>query len=132
LDHSVVSCAEAAVAKGIPLERELKSLLLETEKGLLVAHLRATAALSLRAVKRVCDRTEAHLAIPQRLAQLGLEAGAISPFRPELWDLEHVIDVRLLQIDWVTTNDGTTRGYFIFDPLILLRAAKCSVAAIER
>ena len=34
LDHEVISCAEAAHAKGFPLKNELKTLVLDTNMGL--------------------------------------------------------------------------------------------------
>lgn len=132
LERDVVSCGEAATAKGISVARELKSLVLETDAGPVLAHLSGEHTLSLRKVKKVLGVQEARLASPTRLDELQLRPGIICPFLPQLWCLPQLITKSLLEFDWVTTNDGTLSGYFIFDPLILLGAESYSIAHLER
>jgi len=51
LAESVVSCEDAAEARGIPLTNELKTLVLRTSVGFVAAHLPGDGILSLRKVK---------------------------------------------------------------------------------
>lgn len=122
LPYDVVTCDEAAAAKGVTLDRELKSLVLMTSAGCVVAHILGDDHLSLRSVKQALAVDEAHLMDAGGLDSLKLEPGRVSPFVPQLWELPQVVDPRVLGPAWVTTNDGTLNGYIVFDPLLLLRA----------
>ena len=62
LSERVVSCEEAADAKGVPLHHELKSLLLICDHGYALAHLHGDRRLSLRAVKDAMGTRQARLA----------------------------------------------------------------------
>jgi len=132
LSCDVVSCKDAAEAKGFPLQRELKSLILKVDTGLIVAHLSGSESLSLRQVKRHLKSEEARLATLDEIKPLGVEAGTISPFLPNLWKLPHLIDVDLLEFSWVSTNNGTLNGYIVFDPILLCRARTSYVGEFRR
>lgn len=131
LDRSVVSCRDAAEAKSIPLEHELKSLLLASSRGLLLVHLRGNRRLSLRKVKTLLKLDEARLAEPSVLAQLGISPGTLHPFHSAMWNGPHLLARPVTQLPWVSTNAGTSDDYFVFDPMILLRASNLSVCEIE-
>lgn len=122
LPCAVVTCESAARAKGIPRERELKSLLLESDRGYLLAHVRGSRRLSLRAVKRSLGVRHASLLDLSTLHSLGFQPGAIHPFQPTLWQMPQVITRAVFDLPWVSTNAGTLRSYVVFDPLILLHA----------
>lgn len=132
LPHDVVSCEEAAVAKGFPLERELKSLILKADTGLIIAHISGNESLSLRQVKRHLKSEQARLASPEEITLLGVGAGTVSPFLPNLWKLPHLIDADLLNLSWVSTNNGTLSGYIVFDPILLCRAQTSHVGEFRR
>src|SRR5271154_6042314 len=79
LASDVVSCAEAASGKGIPLANELKTLVLTTSKGLRALHLRGDRSASLRKVKNFLAVDEARIAPPYVIAGLGLMPGTVCP-----------------------------------------------------
>jgi prolyl-tRNA editing enzyme YbaK/EbsC (Cys-tRNA(Pro) deacylase) len=130
LSHPVVSCADAADAKGVALARELKTLLLVTDQGLVLAHIRGDRRLSLRAVKRLLSVNEARLADTATLIQLGVEPGTINPFHAALWELPHIISRDVLEMSWVTSNAGSLDSYAVFAPSLLLEATHTRVGEI--
>lgn len=132
LDSPVVTCEQAAAARKIPLMRELKTLLLETNNGLVAAHLPGDGVLSLRKVKRRLDTTEAYLADPEALLALGLSAGTVSAVLEPVWSMPHLVSRRLLSITSVMTNNGTRTGYFEFSPAVLTTAADVVVDDFEK
>jgi len=131
LDKPVVSCVEAALAKGIPLENELKTLLLETSNGLVAVELPGDAKVSLRKIKDALEVKKAHLAAPEKLAQLGLESGTVSAVCAPVWDMPHLISKRLLKLGEVSTNSGHKRGYYLFDPSLLLKTEEHLIGDFE-
>lgn len=136
LPHEVVSCEAAAEAKGVPLERELKTLVIRvsdkpTWEGFVLAHVRGDRRLALRSVKRALNVKQARLASRESLEELGLEPGTVEPFSAALWGLKHLIASEVLSLGWVTTNAGQLDRYVVFDPLVLLRASHKVVEDLE-
>lgn len=131
LSERVVSCEEAADAKGVPLHHELKSLLLICDHGYALAHLHGDRRLSLRAVKDAMGTRQARLAAQSELRQLGLDSGTVQPFHERLWNIPQLLERKLLLLPWVTTNAGQLDRYFIFDPAVLLRANNLTLASLE-
>ena len=127
----VVSCVEAAEAKGIDLERELKSLLIVTSTGPVLVHIRGNRRLSLRAIKRLLSVDEARLAPASDLQELGLAPGTVSPFASTLWAMRQLVTREILRLAWVTTNAGISDAYVMFEPAILLQAPTISVGDFE-
>lgn len=127
LDEPVVSCESAAAAKGVALEHELKSLVLEYDSGLALVHLPGDRRVWLRAVKRCLRSRQAKLASKDVLANLGVEMGTVTPFHPVLWELPHLISREVLALPWVTTNAGALDEYVIFDPSLLLQARETKI-----
>jgi prolyl-tRNA editing enzyme YbaK/EbsC (Cys-tRNA(Pro) deacylase) len=132
LGTPVVSCREAARARGVPLKNELKSLIIDTSSGLIAAHLRGDQAISLRAVKQILESDEARLASRQTLQQLGLSPGTVSAVLDPVWSLPHLIERSVIELDFVTTNNRRTTGYFRFDPKVLLSAPSYTLADFAR
>lgn len=132
LAKPVVSCDEAAAARGIPLENELKTLLLKTQNGFVAAHLPGNGMLSLRKIKNRLELAEAYLADPEDLLAMGLSAGTVSAVLDPVWSMPHLVSRRLLDMREVMTNNGTRTGYFAFDPAILVEAKDVIVADIEK
>ena len=131
LDKPVVTCMEAAQAKGIRLENELKTLLLQTSNGLVAVELPGDARVSLRKIKDALEVKNAHLATPETLAELGLKAGIVSAVRAPVWDMPHLISKRLLNLGEVSTNSGNKKGYYRFEPSLLLKAKKHLIGDFE-
>ena len=131
LERPVVTCEEAARAKGIPLENELKTLLLETSNGLVAVELPGDAYASLRKIKDFLNVKKAYMATPETLAKLKLEPGTISTVHAPIWDMLHLVSKRLLKIDEVSTNSGNKDGYYRFKPSILLKAKNVKIGDFE-
>lgn len=132
LSQPVVSCEEAAEARDVPLANELKTLVLKTSRGFVAAHLPGDGMLSLRKVKNRIEATEARLADPEDLSELGLSAGTVSALLDPVWAMPHLVTRRLLSLASVTTNNGTRTGYFEFDPAMLVEATDVVVGDFER
>ena len=131
LDKPVVTCMEAAQAKGIPLENELKTLLLDTSNGFVAIELPGDAMASLKKIKDFLEVKKAHLADPKTLAELGLEPGTVSAVSPPIWSMHHLVSKRLLNLDEVSTNSGNKTGYYRFEPSLLLKAKKVNIGDFE-
>lgn len=134
LDRPVISCESAAKAKDIPLDNELKSLLIACDHGRhIVAHVRGSRRLSLRAVKRALKVREARLADPSDLDKYGVVPGSLCPFNERLWLETQLIEVEVLAMRWVTTNAGDQKrkSYVIFPPELLRHARDYMVGHFE-
>lgn len=123
LPFPVVTCEEAAVAKGIELARELKTLILETSSGLMAVHLPGDARINLRAVKNFIKAEEACLADPETLLKHGLSPGTVCALLDPVWSMPHLISRRVFDYEEVSTNNKTKTGYFRFGPAVLTEAA---------
>jgi hypothetical protein len=44
-----------------------------------------------------------------------------------VWSLPHLIDRGVMDVDVLTTNNGTVTGYFRFNPEVLLQAPSTTV-----
>jgi prolyl-tRNA editing enzyme YbaK/EbsC (Cys-tRNA(Pro) deacylase) len=131
LDRDVVSCKQAAAAKKVPLQNELKTLVLRTTDGLYAVHLRGNQHLSLRAVKRFLHVKEAYLLSILEMSSIGLTPGTVCPFLPPVWNMHQLLTSALLDLEFVTTNNGTHSGYFIFQPQLLLKVPHVALGDFE-
>lgn len=127
----VISCQEAAIARGIPLDQELKTLILETSNGILAVHLPGDGQLSLREIKRQCNVEHAHLATPETLEHLGLSPGTVSAVLEPVWSMRQFVSPRVFDVAEIMTNNGTLTGYFSFSPSILAAAVNSRVVECE-
>jgi prolyl-tRNA editing enzyme YbaK/EbsC (Cys-tRNA(Pro) deacylase) len=116
-----LGCATAAEARGIPVSHECKSLILETEQGLFCANLPGDKKLGLHAVKKHLG-CKAWLCSPETLHSLGLASGKVSVVLDPTWSMPLLVSRDPLQRRFVTTNNGTLQGSYVFDPRVLLRA----------
>ena len=132
LDYEVVSCKEAANARKVPLEHELKTLILQAPSGMVAAHLPGNGELNLRAIKNTLAIKDIKIADPENIAKIGLESGTVSAVLEPVWSMPHLISKRLLSLNYVTTNNRTKIGYFKFDPSVLLDASVKFVGDFER
>jgi hypothetical protein len=132
LGHDVISCTEAACAKNIALENELKSLILESPIGFFVVNLRGDTYCSLRKVKSFLKISDVKLSSKSNLAELNLLRGAICVLLPPVWKMTQLLDRTVLDLDFVSTNNGTKSGYFIFRPDILLKAESVYISDFRK
>jgi hypothetical protein len=58
---------------------------------------------------------------------LSLVPGTVCPLTAPVWHLPHLVSQELLELDSVSTNNGTKKGYIIFNPNILLSAAHLKI-----
>lgn len=122
LEHDVISCKEAASAKGIPLKHELKTLVLETNNGLCTINISGEDQISLRKIKDYFNVKNVYLASLEVLTSMDLVPGAVCPFLDQLWKMPLLIDKQILDLPFISTNNGKRNQYIIFSPKILLLA----------
>lgn len=132
LNHQVVSCKEAATAKGIPLVNELKSLILETSKGLYIVHIPGNRYLDLRKIKKFLNIKSACLASKEVLASLGMQPGTVTPFDKNIWNLTHLASEEIFDLKFVSTNNGNLDEYISFMPNLLLKIPNIYVGNFSR
>lgn len=132
LKSPVVSCVEASKARNIPIQNELKTLIVYTSGGFIAVNLPGDGRISLRKIKNILNSNEACLADPEDLAEMGLSAGTVSAVLDPVWSMPQLISKRLLKLDYITTNNGTKTGYFKFKPSILLNAENITVGDFEK
>lgn len=128
----VITCEEAAAARGVALFKELKTLIVETSSGLIAVHLPGDARLSLRAVKAFLEAEEAYVADPETLFALGLSPGTVSAILEPVWSMPHLISRRVFDSNLMTTNNRTKTGYFSFDPVVLTHAKNVRIGEFEQ
>jgi prolyl-tRNA editing enzyme YbaK/EbsC (Cys-tRNA(Pro) deacylase) len=131
LNREVVTCSQAAAAKNVPLQNELKTLILWTTDGLYAVHLRGDQRLSLRAVKQFLHVKEARLLSVPEMSGIDLTPGTVCPFLPPVWYMRQLLSSALLDLEFVTTNNRTLNGYFLFDPQLLLQVPQVEVGNFE-
>ncbi|MDR0437124.1 MAG: YbaK/EbsC family protein [Bacteroidales bacterium] len=119
LGRPVVSCKEAADAKGIPLSNELKTLILDTSDGLYALHIRGDKKANLRSIKKILNTDEACLASEETLEELRVVAGTVTPYLRQIWNLPQLLSCEVLLCEFVSTNAGVRDKYIIFDPSLL-------------
>lgn len=127
LERPVITCREAASAKGIPLSAELKTLILETSIGPVAVHVPGNRKISLRAVKRTLRCQQARVASRDKLSSLGLAPGTVCPVLDPVWYMPQLLCESVLDNETVSTNSGTLTGYFRFKPDVLMRAPRITI-----
>ncbi len=132
VDSPVVTSEDAAATRKIPTAHALKTLLVKTSDGGIVAvHLPGDGRLSLQKVRARLKTATAYLADPDDLSRLGLSPGTVCAILDPVWSMTHLISRRLLMMDAVTTNNGTLTGYFKFKPTLLVEARDLVVDDFE-
>ncbi|MCW2308851.1 TIR domain-containing protein [Rhodobium gokarnense] len=122
LDREVITCQQAATAKNIALENELKSIIYRTRMGLVAVHVPGNMEVSTRKVKKQLGLKDAYVSDVDSLKRIGLSPGTVSAVKEPVWSLLNLVSASVFEKDFVSTNDGTLTGYYKFDPKILLDA----------
>jgi prolyl-tRNA editing enzyme YbaK/EbsC (Cys-tRNA(Pro) deacylase) len=118
----VVTCEEACKVRGHELNRELKSIILTTSRGLSVVHLSADRMVDLRKVKKSLGVAEARAADPEQLLAMEIGPGTVCAVLEPVWSMQHLVDTAIFKTQEMFTNNGTRNGYFSFDPDIFKSA----------
>ena len=71
------------------------------------------------------------MAGPKTLAKLGLEPGTVSAVSAPVWDMPHLISKRLMNLNEVSTNSHNKKGYYRFEPSLLLKAKEVMIGDFE-
>lgn len=143
LSKPVISCVEAAREKEIDLVHELKSILMcdrhfDSERNVkksnfFFAHVTGDTRISTKRLKKIIPSRNVSPAKEALLdLKFGVTPGTVTPIIHEIWTAPHFLDKSLLQLDWVSTNDGTSTGWVVFDPKCLLFAPLVRVAEISK
>lgn len=127
LEEPVVTCEEAAAAKNILLKQELKTILLDTDIGVVAVHVQGNHRVSLRKVKKLLQVEQARQAGRDTLDHLGLIPGTVCPVREPVWSLKSLLDARVLNNEFMSSNKGTLTTYIFFSPNCLLDAPDVTV-----
>jgi prolyl-tRNA editing enzyme YbaK/EbsC (Cys-tRNA(Pro) deacylase) len=127
LNRAVITCLQAADAKGIPLRNELKTIILETTVGVYVVHVPGDRQVSLRKIKTFLKARQVCLASPEYLRTKRLSPGTVCPVLDPVWGLLHLVSSLVLDLEFVSTNNGTPSMFFLFSPKLLLAAQNVKV-----
>lgn len=128
-----VTCEAAALARGVPLRAELKTLLIAIAHRRIAVHLRGSDRLKSRAVRHLFHGAKNRFLTAAEVAEVGLAPGTINPWNVIFCDY-HLLCGNVLELDFVTTNLGSTTRGIRFRPTALLalpRLIICSLGVPE-
>lgn len=115
----VITCEEAAQARGIDLGQEVKTLLLKSGHRLLAAHIRGSGKLCRHSVRAVLKRRDLRFLRADELDEHGVAPGRINPWNIPFCTL-NLISLHLLDKNPVGTNLGSLTEGILFSPRLLL------------
>jgi hypothetical protein len=115
----VLSCQEAARARGVPLEQELKTLILSVSTFAVAAHITGDKRLNLRAVKQLFHVRDVRFLSRAILGIHGLAAGTVNPWNVNFCRYNLLCRTVLERPQMTTNNSSLCEGVF-FDPHDLL------------
>jgi Ala-tRNA(Pro) deacylase len=106
-EHEPVRTSEeAAQVRGTPLEQGAKALVLETDRGLIVAVLSAARRVDYRALKRHLGSKRVQMAPAEAVREAtGCEPGGVPPFG-SIFGLPTLVDPCLLELQHMDFNAG--------------------------
>jgi len=109
----IITCEEAAIARGVKLEQELKHILVRASGKIYMIHTPGNKRIAFNKVKSKLH-IKAYVDFID-LNDLNLFKGAVCPFISSNWNYFHLFDKSIFNNFWMTTNDGTLNGYFKFE-----------------
>jgi prolyl-tRNA editing enzyme YbaK/EbsC (Cys-tRNA(Pro) deacylase) len=130
--EDAVTCEEASRVRGTPLNMELKTLIVFAQDSLLAVSVLGSKRLSLRRLKHYLGVEQASLASKEQLDHLGIEPGTVCPLLDPVWSLRNIFDPEVFLNDYLVTNAGSLREYFIFDPKALTELPNFQVAKVAQ
>jgi prolyl-tRNA editing enzyme YbaK/EbsC (Cys-tRNA(Pro) deacylase) len=102
--REVISCSDAAKARGIELRSELKTLLLRVQKKIVAVHLRGDRRLDNRRLRRLFGARPSFMR-PDELDVYGLRPGTINPWNVPFCDA-HVVASSVFSLAEMATNNS--------------------------
>ena len=106
IHYKVISCKEAAVARNIPLKKELKSIILKTPYETLAVHLCGSDKINSKKIKIALNVKEIRFATALELESFRLKSGLINPWNINFCE-RHLVCKRVFDNDFMATNNGT-------------------------
>jgi prolyl-tRNA editing enzyme YbaK/EbsC (Cys-tRNA(Pro) deacylase) len=122
----VVTCEEAADARNVPLENELKTIVMATPVGDIAVHLPANRRLHSGRVKSALGTRRIRFATGEELRAFGLQSGLVNPGNTGFC-CRHLACHTLFDLEFVTTNAGHFTHGVAFDPTDLLTLPEITV-----
>ena len=116
----VITCLEASYARGVKLSKELKHIIVTSSIGFCLVHVLGTKRVDMKKVSNFLHVKDAKLADLKLIKKMEMHRGSIFPFGEPFWSMLNLIDHEVIENDWLTTNDGTLRGFIKFSPRLLL------------
>ena len=117
----VKSCEEAAIARRINLSCELKTIIIDSPKGIAAIDVCGNEKVSIEEVARELGCERIWLAHVNILGErLLVTRGTVCPFTPRVWLLRHLVSKSVIGHEYMYTNNGTRTGYLSFSPKLLL------------
>ena len=102
--HEVISCSEAAEARGIELRSELKTLLLRVHQKIVGVHLRGDRRLDIRRLRRLFGAPSSFMRADE-LDVYGVRPGTINPWNVPFCDA-HVVASSVFALAEMATNNS--------------------------
>ncbi len=127
LDKPVITCEQAAAAKGISLSSELKTIIILADEKIYAVNVPGNLNISLRKIKKFLDCDQAFMIDRVKLNDLGLVPGTVCPVKDPVWNMPQLLDESVLHHKFVSTNNGSLLSYFMFHPKILLSAPNIQI-----
>jgi Cys-tRNA(Pro)/Cys-tRNA(Cys) deacylase len=120
-DHAEKGAAFAAQATGVPLERTIKTLIIDTRpKGFHIALMAGDCQLSLKKMAKACAVKRAAMADTETAERLtGYLVGGISPFATR-HRLPAIMDASILRHTQVAINAGQRGTMLVMTPTDIL------------
>jgi prolyl-tRNA editing enzyme YbaK/EbsC (Cys-tRNA(Pro) deacylase) len=124
----VYTCREAAAARHVPLHHELKTLLVIYRNALALLNLPGDRRIDRKFVRTALAAHEFRLANVYEIASLRLSRGIISPL--SLVGCRSLVDIEVLELEWVTTNAGSLTVGIRLEVDALFRMCELEIASL--
>ncbi len=130
-EHVEKGAAYASEAMGFPLEKTIKTLVVDIgQKGYVLALVPGSATLDLKTLAKQLGVKRAQMADTSTAERVtGYLVGGISPFGTKA-RLKAIMDKRLLAFDKVAINGGKRGTMVILDPKDIVRVIDCDTLPI--
>jgi prolyl-tRNA editing enzyme YbaK/EbsC (Cys-tRNA(Pro) deacylase) len=127
--QEVISCVDAARARGIDLAIELKTLLLRVRRRIVAVHLRGDRRLDNRRLRRLFG-VRISFVPTEELVRHGLRPGTINPWNVPFCHA-HVISASVLVLPQMATNNSLRDEGVLFDTSELRKLRNVVIAEVE-
>ncbi|MGD8781824.1 MAG: YbaK/EbsC family protein [Ignavibacteria bacterium] len=131
-NSDVVTCEEAAKARNVNVTNELKHMLVKFHNKFALVHVCGNLDVELELVAHAIKVQQVHLASLKYTPIGHIPRGTICPFKQPLWSWFHILDKSIELKEWMTTNDGTKRGFLRFNPLLLRYSSNYMYANVSQ